>query len=30
MKGTLVGFDGYTIYRVLIEEQSRVIRAKDS
>lgn len=29
MKGTLVGFDGHTIYRVHIEEQSRVIRAKD-
>ena len=29
MKGTLVGFDGHTIYQVYIEEQSRVIRAKD-
>lgn len=29
LKGTLVGFDGSTIYRVHIEEQNRVVRVKD-
>ncbi len=29
MKGTLVRFDGHTIYRMYIEEQSCVIRAKN-
>lgn len=29
LKGKLVGFDGYTIYRVHIDEQNRVIRVKD-
>lgn len=29
MKGKLVGLDGYTIYRVHIEGQNKVIRVKD-
>ncbi len=29
LKGKLVGFDGYTIYRVYVEEQNKVIRVKD-
>lgn len=29
MKGTLVEFDGYTIYWIYIEEQNRIIRAKN-
>lgn len=29
LRGKLVGFDGHTIYRVYIEEQSKVIRIKD-
>ena len=29
LKGTLVGYDGHTIYRVYIKEQNKVIRVKD-
>lgn len=29
MRGKLVGFDGHTIYRVYLEEHSKVIRIKD-
>ena len=29
LKGTLVGYDGHTIYRVHIKEQNKVIRVKD-
>ena len=29
LRGTLVGFDGHTIYRVHIKDQNRVIRVKD-
>lgn len=29
LKGTLVGYDGHTIYRVFIQEQDKVIRVKD-
>ena len=29
LRGKLVGFDGYTIYRVYIKEQSEVIKIKD-
>lgn len=28
LKEKLVGFDGYTIYKIYIEEQNKVIRAK--
>lgn len=29
LRGTLVGFDGHTIYRIHIKDQNRVIRVKD-
>lgn len=29
LRGTLVGYDGHTIYRVYIKEQNKVIRIKD-
>lgn len=29
LKGTLVGYDGHTIYRVFIKNQNKVIRVKD-
>lgn len=29
LKGTLVGYDGHTIYRVFIRSQDKVIRVKD-
>lgn len=29
LRGTLVGYDGHTIYRVHIQEQNKVIRIKD-
>ncbi len=29
LKGTLVGYDGHTIYRVYLKEQNKVIRVKD-
>lgn len=29
LEGTLIGYDGHTIYRVFIREQDKVIRVKD-